>query len=74
MLMLVISLFTIVAEKLKNQTKEEAITADVIEEFEDEHGNVFNRKTYEGIFIAKCRFKTTGINLNFLVVFEKRPF
>ena len=40
---------TIVAEKLKSQTKEEAITADVIEEFEDEYGNVFNKKTYEGI-------------------------
>lgn len=38
----------VVAEKLKSAAKEEAITADIIEEFEDENGNVMNRKTYEG--------------------------
>ncbi len=31
--------------------KAEATTADVIEEFEDDQGNVFNKKTYEGIYI-----------------------
>lgn len=41
-------LIDVVAEKLKTSAKVEATTADVIEEFEDENGNVFNRKTYEG--------------------------
>ncbi|KAI8894126.1 hypothetical protein BC833DRAFT_606006 [Globomyces pollinis-pini] len=37
------------AEKLKNTSKAEAITADVIEEYEDDEGNVFNKKTYEDL-------------------------
>jgi hypothetical protein len=37
-----------VAEKLKSTVKSNSTSADVIEEFEDEQGNVFNKKTYEG--------------------------
>ena len=40
----------IVAEKLKSTAKTTNTTAEVIEEFEDDQGNVFNKKTYEGIF------------------------
>ena len=36
------------AEKLKSAAKSNSTSADVIEEFEDEQGNVFNKKTYEG--------------------------
>jgi splicing factor 3A subunit 3 len=41
-----------VAEKLKSNAKSKAVTADIIEEFEDDQGNVFNKKTYEGMRIS----------------------
>lgn len=37
------------AEKLKSSAKSTATTADIIEEFEDDQGNVFNKKTYEDL-------------------------
>lgn len=37
------------AERLKSDSRVNATTADVIEEFEDDQGNVYNKKTYEGI-------------------------
>ncbi|EPZ35561.1 Zinc finger, C2H2 domain-containing protein [Rozella allomycis CSF55] len=46
-------------EKLKKQSKEENFVAEDMEEFEDESGNVYNKKTYEdlqrqGIFVIGC--------------------
>lgn len=38
----------LVAEKLKEKAKMTEIKADVIEEYEDDEGNVFNKKTYDG--------------------------
>ncbi|KAJ3303120.1 hypothetical protein HDV03_004199 [Kappamyces sp. JEL0829] len=53
------------AEKLKKSAKAKAVTADIIEEFEDEQGNVFNRKTYEGtavfIQLMQLDLKRQGI-------------
>jgi splicing factor 3A subunit 3 len=36
-------------EKLKSSTKAESFKADTMEEFEDAEGNVFNKKTFEGM-------------------------
>jgi hypothetical protein len=38
----------IVAEKLKMITKQEQVPQDLIEEFEDDQGNVYNKRTFEG--------------------------
>ena len=54
------------AEKLKSTVKSNSTSADVIEEFEDEQGNVFNKKTYEGNLNCRhgglffCRSQKTG--------------
>ena len=37
------------AEKLKNQGRQEAVAVESMEEIEDEEGNVYNRKTYEDL-------------------------
>jgi spermidine/putrescine-binding protein len=37
-----------VAEKLKMITRNDNVPQDLIEEFEDENGNVYNKRTYEG--------------------------
>ena len=36
------------AEKLKSIVKRATISADAAEEFEDDAGNVYSKKTYEG--------------------------
>ncbi len=38
-----------VYERFRDLEKTEDTSADAIEEFEDDRGNVFNKKTYEGI-------------------------
>jgi hypothetical protein len=38
----------LVAEKLKMITRNQNVPQDLIEEFEDENGNVYNKRTYEG--------------------------
>ncbi|KAI8927656.1 hypothetical protein BC831DRAFT_451732 [Entophlyctis helioformis] len=37
------------AEKLKMAAKQDAVVGDAAEEFEDDHGNVYNKKTYEDL-------------------------
>ncbi|KAJ3270109.1 hypothetical protein HDV01_000550 [Terramyces sp. JEL0728] len=37
------------AEKLKQQAKNESLNPDIIEEYEDDEGNVYNKKTYEDL-------------------------
>jgi len=37
------------AEKLKNQGRQDALSVETMEEIEDEEGNVYNRKTYEDL-------------------------
>lgn len=39
----------IVAEKLKNEGRQEVVAQETMEEVEDEEGNVYNRKTYEDL-------------------------
>ena len=46
--------FLAVWEKLKGNNKLESFKADLMEEFEDADGNVFNKKTYEGMFFRVC--------------------
>jgi hypothetical protein len=41
-------MINVVAEKLKLITKREYVPQDLIEEFEDDQGNVYNKRTYEG--------------------------
>ena len=36
-------------EKIKAETKLQASVGDMIEEFEDDSGNVFNKKTFEDL-------------------------
>lgn len=36
-------------EKIKAQTKAEKFRPETMEEFEDQHGNVYSRKTYEDL-------------------------
>jgi splicing factor 3A subunit 3 len=38
-----------VAEKLKNEGRQEVVAQETMEEVEDEEGNVYNRKTYEDL-------------------------
>lgn len=40
---------TLVWERLKGTGKTEEFKPDVMEEFEDQEGNVFNKKTYEDL-------------------------
>lgn len=40
---------TAVAEKLKNEGRQEVVAQETMEEVEDEEGNVYNRKTYEDL-------------------------
>ena len=55
------------AEKLKSAAKTNSTSADVIEEFEDEQGNVFNKKTYEGIvFIDNILIYRSQTTRNYL--------
>lgn len=42
-------LFLLVFEKLKKEGAAEDFVADTMEEYEDDEGNVFNRKTYEDL-------------------------
>ena len=42
-------LFTLVWEKLKSTGKTDEFKADTMEEFEDQDGNVFNKKTYDDL-------------------------
>jgi hypothetical protein len=42
-----------VAEKLKYNSKLNSVHAEAIEEFEDDAGNVYNKRTYEGNFQLK---------------------
>lgn len=37
------------AEKLKKLAKDENVQDDLIEEYEDEDGNVYNKRTYEDL-------------------------
>lgn len=46
--MLANSLFT-VAERLKQEGKQEIFQNETMEELEDEEGNVYNKKTYEDL-------------------------
>lgn len=41
--------FLSVFEKLKKEGAAEEFVADTMEEYEDDEGNVFNRKTYEDL-------------------------
>lgn len=41
--------FSIVAEKLKREGRNEIFEQETMEELEDEEGNVYNRKTYEDL-------------------------
>ena len=45
----------IVYDKLKKHTKSEG-TVDTIAEYEDEMGNVFNKKTFEGLLLLLMCF------------------
>jgi splicing factor 3A subunit 3 len=38
-----------VAEKLKQEGRQEMFSAQTTEEFEDEEGNVYDKKTYEDL-------------------------
>jgi splicing factor 3A subunit 3 len=42
-------LFNLVWEKLKSTGKTDEFKADTMEEFEDQDGNVFNKKTYDDL-------------------------
>lgn len=42
-------LVCLVAEKLKNEGRQEVVAQETMEEVEDEEGNVYNRKTYEDL-------------------------
>ena len=42
-------LFVLVWEKLKSTGKTDEFKADTMEEFEDQDGNVFNKKTYDDL-------------------------
>ena len=42
-------LVDIVAEKLKQSRRDEVANSEVIEEFEDEEGNVYDKRTYEDL-------------------------
>ena len=53
-------------EKLKALAKSESVSADVTEEFEDEQGNVYNKKTYEGIIY----YLESKFNINFVCFFK----
>ena len=35
------------SDKLKHQTRVQSFTAESMEEYEDENGNIFSRKTFE---------------------------
>jgi splicing factor 3A subunit 3 len=39
----------LVNEKLKNQSVKTDVKAENMEEYEDDEGNVFNKKTYEDL-------------------------
>lgn len=41
--------FRIVAEKLKQEGRQEMFSTETTEELEDDDGNVYNRKTYEDL-------------------------
>ena len=42
-------LVDIVAEKLKQSRRDDVTNSEVIEEFEDEEGNVYDKRTYEDL-------------------------
>jgi hypothetical protein len=42
-------MYNIVWEKLKKERKSERQHEDAAEEYEDQHGNVFNKKTYDDL-------------------------
>jgi hypothetical protein len=42
-----------VFERLQKDQKKENAVEEAMEEFEDDQGNVFNKKTYEGIVFYK---------------------
>lgn len=44
-----INIMYLVAEKLKQEGKQEIFTNETMEELEDDDGNVYNRKTYEDL-------------------------
>ena len=39
------------AEKLKKNSKLESTAPEIVEEFDDDEGNVYNKKTFEGFII-----------------------
>lgn len=45
----ILPFFLPVAEKLKNEGRQEAVAKETMEEIEDEEGNVYNKKTYEDL-------------------------
>lgn len=45
----ILTYFFLVFEKLKKEGAAEEFVADTMEEYEDDEGNVFNRKTYEDL-------------------------
>ena len=55
------------AEKLKSTAKTTNTTAEVIEEFEDDQGNVFNKKTYEGMFLSISPFRIRTSSFLYIV-------
>jgi splicing factor 3A subunit 3 len=46
---LTLTLFVLVAEKLKQEGRHEIFENETMEELEDDEGNVYNRKTYEDL-------------------------
>ena len=49
MIHLIHNILLLVFEKLKKEGAAEEFVADTMEEYEDDEGNVFNRKTYEDL-------------------------